>query len=44
MTPGAPMQDNIEGQIQVLDWFKVYVHGVGTVTPPKEETETEGED
>ena len=40
----GPMQDSIEGQAQVLCGFEVHVHGVGTVTPPKEETETEGED
>ena len=28
------MTDEVEGQVQTLEGFKVYAHGVGTVTPP----------
>ena len=40
------MTDEVEGQVQTLEGFKVYAHGVGTVTPPKPEDDnkTEGEE
>ena len=40
------MTDEVEGQVQALDGFKIYAHGVGTVTPPKtdDDNEPEGEE